>query len=140
MRRLVSIFFLTVFSFSMLSFSVEFHYCKGELKSFAIFGHAEDCGTCKSGDKHPPGCPMHKKEGKKKSCCENKVISHKGLEDVVKSTLDFSFDQPLQLVTIPVGLALNLAPAETEKKLFRKEYSPPDLHFDHQVLFQTFLI
>ena len=58
--------------FTSISFAVDVHYCKGELKSLSIFGKAKSCHEQKA----VSTCPHHAKMQKKQedsNCCDNKT-------------------------------------------------------------------
>ena len=132
MNRLVSIFFLFVFSFSMTSFSAEIHYCKGELSDISFIGHSS-CENCES---HNSKCKMHKK----KKCCETVVIEYESDEDCVNASFDINQLSAVQVIIVNYYLNLDLFVSNELDKTIFKPYPPPDIDKDIQVLIQSFLI
>ncbi len=67
--------------FTSVGFTVDMHYCQGELKTFKLFGKAKTCHEMEQGKK---ACPHHKKmleaSGEKeisqigKDCCSNQTL------------------------------------------------------------------
>lgn len=97
-----------------VGFCVDFHYCKGELKSFSFIGKAQSCHANAA-----KPCPVHQKmmimEGEQKfDCCNNETVFIQSdqdiqfhptviandiqFEDILPSTFDyFSFFEKIAL-------------------------------------------
>ncbi|MBK9191144.1 MAG: hypothetical protein IPM77_06290 [Crocinitomicaceae bacterium] len=87
MKRSISFFFLVLFSFSLTSYSIELHYCKGSITDVSFFGDAnctcensktpvEDEVTCKK------SCHSHElsendllKTEKNNKCCKTEKLT-----------------------------------------------------------------
>lgn len=118
--------------FSTMSFTIDRHYCGDTLVDVAYFGKADDCG----------GAMKMKKASQKiqkKKCCKNEV-------EVIEST---TFDkekltkltlQKVEFVVFHLYSYINSYQEISLEKEFYKDFSPPDLEQNIQVLHQTFLI
>ena len=117
--------------FSTVSFSVEKHFCGGELVDISLFSDLEKCdmSTAKTlviaADNH---------------CCNDEV-------DVIEGQNDLSLNSDIEL-TVPQQFFLSnyfhsLAAIYDELKdneIFVVEYTPPNLIVDIQILDQVFII
>ncbi len=114
--------------FSTVSFTVEKHFCGDILVDVAIFTESNKCA-------------MEAQEIlMKKTCCKDEVDVIKGQDELKPSSLedlDFNHQQFITTFTYSyVNLFLGL-----EKQIIpHKNYSPPNLVADIQVLDQVFII
>lgn len=71
-HRIIALVMAFLMFFTSAGFSVNVHYCKGELKSFSLIGEAESCHAAKK------SCPHHAKmqieEDKASDCCSNETV------------------------------------------------------------------
>lgn len=117
-----------------MSFTIEKHYCGETLVDVSYFGEAESC-CAKSMKKKD-----HKEnESKKKGCCKDE------LELIESTTFDkeklTSFSpQEIQFLAYYVYSYINIFQEVDLEKEFYKDFSPPDIVQDIQVLHETFLI
>jgi hypothetical protein len=129
-----------------ISFSMDMHFCQGNLKSINLFGKAKDCHALKrNAHKHCHASkaichPKHKNERLSgKACCTNKLVSVSGLDHPV------SLDQPVSesssqtsvwtITTHYFQLGKDLCHALIRK--FR-DYKPPLPDRNLGILFQVF--
>lgn len=117
-----------------MSFTVEKHYCGETLVDVSYFGEAESCCA-----KVMKTMDHKEKKSKKKGCCTDKS------ELIESSTFDkekiTSFSpQELQFLTFYVCSYIRLFQEVDLEKEFYKDFSPPDIVQDIQVLHETFLI
>ena len=70
---------------SSMSYTIDFHYCQGQLKSFSLLGKAKNCHEMESSI---ASCHRHKKQNDKKSlgcsegdknCCSNKTVNFENM-------------------------------------------------------------
>lgn len=85
---------------SSMGFTVNAHYCEGNLKSFNLIGEAKSCH-----DKAKT-CPRHKTEPtqidkEKNNCCSNKTIIVDDLDE------DFNFSIPSTIVKKHVQIQIS---------------------------------
>ncbi|MFT6335300.1 MAG: hypothetical protein ACI86M_002232 [Saprospiraceae bacterium] len=96
LHRITSLVLAILMLFTSVGFSADLHFCKGELKSFSLFGKAESCHTVKR------SCPHHADmvviDKSEKDCCSNKTIEVDDLDtnfnvspDVVLTDLQVKF-------------------------------------------------
>ena len=117
---------------STVSFTVEKHYCGDHLIDVAVFSRAKTCGM-----------DMEKNSMtsiEKKHCCKDESEVIKGQDKLKKvSSEDFDFGQQFFILsfiysyhTLFEGLPTQIIP--------HKDYSPPNLITDIQILDQVFII
>ncbi len=112
--------------FSTMSFAIEKHFCGTTLVDVAIFTQAHGCGMEIPSDIEKP-------------CCKNDVEIIKGQDELKYSFNDLSLDQQ-QFVATFVYTYLDLFEGLPEQVIPFKDYSPPNLFYDRQVLHETYLI
>ena len=111
---------------STLSFTVEKHFCGNTLVDVALFSEAKGCG-------------MEMSPGVEKSCCKDEVDFVKGQDELKFSFNDLDLEQELFVATF-LCTYIDLFEGLSEQINPFKEYSPPNLFYDRQVLHDVFLI
>ncbi len=109
---------------STVSWTVDKHICMGRVMDISLFAHADDCGMDMDMEK---------------SCCDEESFTVQGQDDLKISFENFSLDQQVFLVSF-VRAYFQLFEIDSEEPSSFKEYNPPPLIRDVQVLDQTFLI
>jgi hypothetical protein len=116
------------------------HFCRGELKSIALFVQATPCHQNKA-MKH---CPMHAAsdqsgEQESKGCCdtENKFVKSEN-EQLATELVSHLTDFPVLLAVLSVLVGLEAADEDHKTRQFLT-YKPPLLVCDLSVRLQTFL-
>lgn len=114
--------------FSTVSFTVEKHYCGDVLVDAAIFTDVEKCA-------------METFEMlQKKTCCKDEVDVVKGQDELKFSSFeDLDFDQQLFLQAFTFTY-LGFFESLPKHTIQHKDYSPPNLVADIQLLDQVFII
>ena len=119
--------------FSSMSFTIDKHYCGETLVDVSYFGEANNCGM--------EGMKMNSDATtiKKKKCCKDETIF------VESSTFDKEKVITLQSIDLDFVFSyaysyINLYQNTTLGKEYYKDFPPPDVEQDIQVLYQTFLI
>ena len=120
--------------FSTFSFSVEQHYCGDILVDYSFFGKAESCGM-----EMQQFNESHDDNLDKKGCCEDQTLAITGQDDLKISFEKLSTEQQLFVVSF-IYSYINLYEGLDTKIVPFKDYSPPPLIRDVQVLDQIFLI
>jgi hypothetical protein len=133
---------------SSIGFSMDFHFCGDELKSFSLLGEAEACemmqdhkktghACCDTSKKEVKSC--HRQEIGNGNCCHNEslVFANSGEFE----TSDFSFENSHQYFS-PVVVITNDAELFTlpKKQVNFTHYHPPSITKDIPILLQVFLI
>lgn len=118
--------------FSTVSFTVEKHFCGDVLVDVSVFTEAEKCAM-----------EVNEKEIEtitKKTCCKDTVDVFEGQDELIVKTLD-DLDLKQQLfVASYIYSYINLFEGLPQQVIPHKNYFPPNLVFDIQVLDQVFLI
>ena len=121
--------------FTTMSFSLEMHYCGNTMVDYSFFHNVENCGM----EKAPLASTCENPKMSKKSCCSDEQIVFEGQDDL-KDTFDtLTFDQQVFVVSFTYSY-INLFEGIPSKEVPHKEYPPPYVKQDVQVLHQTFLI
>ena len=122
--------------FSTLSFSVDFHYCGEHLVDFSIMEKVDTCMMKLEESASETECSIVKMD---MDCCEDVQFSQEGQEDLKSNFHHISFDQQLFLTSLFYSY-INLFEGLDENIVPFKDYTPPPLIRDIQILDQTFLI
>lgn len=132
-----------------IGFSVDFHYCQGEFKNFALFKKAKSChelaamkASCHMKSDEKTTCHSAKvkcsseKEGK--GCCNNDTKLIQLDAEYAFGTVDFdsSIDTTFDFVIAVKALDLN---SKNYKKVEYLNYKPPLITQKRTILFQSFL-
>jgi len=113
--------------FSTVSFTVEKHFCGDHLVDMAIFSTAKKCGNSMEKTTY-------------KSCCKDEVEVVQGQDELKFSSFeDLNLDQQIFIAAFIYSYS-NLFQSLPKQIIPFKDYSPPNLVFDIQVLDQIFLI
>ena len=136
--KLFSLLMAILLFCSSVGFSVDFHYCKGELKSFSLIGSAKTCHDInKVCPRHSTSTPSLEKE---KNCCTNKTLIVDNIDQ------DFTIIQAISFVDIEIVTLATPIPIFTIQDLSDhhipqfEQYKPPLPKEDFPILFQSFLL
>lgn len=116
--------------FSTMSFTVNQHYCGKMLIGQSVFSEAEACCSAMHSSDNATG---------KDACCSDKKVVVDGQDDLKTSLQNFDFQQQF-VFTLFVYSYFNLFENLSEQVIPFKNYSPPILVYDIQMLDETFLI
>ena len=111
---------------STISFTVEKHFCRGALVDVALFTDAKGCG-------------MEMNTETKNSCCKEEKDIVEGQDELKISINDLNLEEQ-QLLATDLSHYLDLFEGLPEQVIPFKEYSPPKLFYDRQVLHEVFII
>lgn len=112
--------------FSTMSFTVEKHYCGNHLVDKAVFSKVKTCG-------------MQMSMAEEEHCCTNQKVSVEGQDELKISFDSFDFEQQVFLSAFTFCY-LELFEEESRQTDAFKDYSPPLLVRDIQLIDQVFLI
>lgn len=146
--RLIALAMAFLMFFTSVGFTIDLHYCRGELKTFSLIGKAKSCHEIGKGMKN---CPHHNKMMKKeqskensiaqKGCCSNRTLHFQAdydqqtqVNNAVVNTLEFQ-----SFVVAFVQIFLNSPVLEIENLTY-KYYKPPLIARDIYVLLETYLL
>ena len=113
---------------STFSFTVEKHYCGDKLIDIAVFSEAKGCGM------------EMEATSKKKSCCKDTVDVIEGQDELNTVTFDDLVFSAQLFVSTYVYAYVSLFQNLPKQIIPIKNYSPPKLIYDIQLLGETFLI
>ena len=138
LHRIASLTLAVLMLFTSVGFSADLHFCKGEFKTFSLFGKAESCHTVKK------SCPHHANmvvsDQSEEDCCSNKTIELDDLDSDFNISIDAELtDIQLKFVTSFVYSFFFTTPTRVLKSSFlgSKDLLPPR---DIYVLLERFLI
>jgi hypothetical protein len=122
--------------FSTMSFSVDMHYCGDHLVDFSLSEKVDTCMMKAELSKSSSECAVMDME---MDCCSDVEIVIDGQDDLKISFEQLTFDQQLFVASFAYTY-INLFERLDENIIPFKDYSPPPLIRDIQILDQTFLI
>ncbi len=128
-HKLISMVLALLVLVSTLSFTVDKHFCGSILVDLAIFSEAKTCGMEMDSE-------MASTED---SCCTNEKTEIEGQDELKISFQSLDLDQQLFVATFTHSY-LNLFEGAPLEVIPFKNYTPPLLVTDIQVLDQVFLI
>ena len=117
---------------STLSFTIEKHFCGDFLIATSIFSEVDKCAQ--------EAFELEQEAITKKPCCKDVVDLIKGQDELQnKSFDDLEFQQQVFLQAFAYSY-INLFEGLPEHVVPHKDYSPPNLIYDIQVLDEVYLI
>ncbi len=131
-QKIISPIMALLVLFSTMSFTVDMHFCGGNLVDKAIFSEVKKCGM-------EMQSITAEYTVKKPSCCEDISITVEGQEEL-KVSLDKHELQTLQFALLFSYSYISLFEPLSEKHLPFDHYSPPKLVSDLCILNETYLI
>ena len=131
---------------SSVSFAVDMHFCKGELKSISFWGKAPSCHEQAAAK---VSCPHHRKmmaeKGEaaleKSNCCNNRTVQVEAdHERQTQTAMELELNPSLQYFLM--AYTVSLLPAEDIARTLAPylNYKPPLIPRDIPVLNQSFLL
>ncbi len=120
---------------STMSFTLDMHYCGNTLVDVALFKEAKTCGM-EQQVSNSIACSIMAK----KSCCTDKQLTFEGQDELKNSFDKITLEQQTTFVAIFYYSYVNLFEGLENNVIPFKEYPPPFLVKDIQVLNETFLI
>lgn len=130
-HKVVSVILSFLVLFSTLSLKVEKHYCGEYLIDTAIFSKAKSCGM---------EMANNSKMSLKKSCCKDVIDIIEGQDDLSLASLDDLDLSQQQFIASYIFSYTSLFESLPKAIIPHKDYSPPNIIKDIQVLDETFLI
>ena len=132
MHKIFSVSLALIVLCSTVSFTIEKHFCGDTLIDVSVFAEADKCKMEVS--------EMELDKITKESCCKDKIDVVKGQDELIVKTIDdLDVIQQLFVATFTYSY-LNLFEGLPQLVIPHKNYSPPILVTDIQVLDQVFLI
>ena len=122
--------------FSTMSFAVDMHYCGDHLVDFSLFEKVDSCMMKPEMSKSSSECTLMDMD---MDCCSDIAIVVEGQDDLNIPFDQLTFEQQLFLTSF-IYSNLNLFEGLDQNVIPFKDYSPPPLIREIQILDQTFLI
>lgn len=116
---------------STVSFTMEKHFCGDVLIDTAIFSQADTCAM---------GVMASSKSVEERSCCKNEVEHVKGQDTLKKTSFEDVYVGQQYILSALFYTYVNLFEGLPEQVSPNKNYIPPNLVFDIQILDQVFII
>ena len=133
-HKISSVCLALIVLLSTVSFTIDSHYCGDILVDTSLFGKVETCGMEEQKTSSSTDCDITKKD-----CCSDEQIIVEG-QDTLKITFDKLEKEQQIFVASFIYSYINLFTSSESKDTAFKDYSPPPLIRDVQILDQTFLI
>lgn len=130
---------------SSMSYTVDFHYCQGQLKSCSLFGKAKNCHEMAS---KMASCHHLEQESSESACCSKgdnnccnneTVIFESDLNEQFLNLDHFELSSQL-FAAAPKGFSSADFIGESKDIVRFAFYKPPLIQKDISVLFETFLL
>lgn len=134
-HKVLSVLMALFVLFSTVSFTIDKHYCGNTLVDVAIFHKAKTCGMEMQQSTTNRECDITKN-----NCCKEELIVIQGQDELKFSTIeDLNLDQQIFAATFVCSYS-NLFKSLPKKIIPFKDYSPPNLIKDIQVVDEVFII
>ena len=133
-KKISAILMAFVVLFSTMSFTISEHYCGNDLVDSALFSKAESCGMEMQKTTPTDDCSFDKED-----CCNDVVKQFEGQTNLKTDLSNLTFEQQV-FVTAFIYSYVNLFEGLDKNIVPFKNYSPPLIVTDIQVLDQVFLI
>ena len=138
-KKISAILLAIVVLFTTMSYTVHEHYCGGELIDSSLFSKATSCEMDNMVKMNMPisdkSCSMEEME----DCCDDIVTFIEGQSELKINVLSLDFEQQLFITAFAYSY-INLFEGLDNNVIPFKDYSPPLLIKDIQVLDEVFLI
>ena len=138
LHKITSTLMALIVLLSTMSFSVDMHYCGDHLVDFSMFDKVDTCMMKAEKSKDSNSCEVMEMETET-SCCSDIEVTIEGQDDLKISFDNLTFEQQ-QFVYSFAYYFVSLFEAEDENITPFRDYVPPPLLRDVQILDQTFLI
>ncbi|MCM8571023.1 hypothetical protein NE848_16615 [Gramella jeungdoensis] len=126
LRHIVSLMMAFLVMLSTMSFTVDKHFCGEHLVDKAVFSKAKTCG-------------MQMSTSAENHCCTNEKVSVEGQDELKISFDSFDLHQQVFITTFTYAY-FDLFESLPKQIIPFKDYSPPLLVRDIQLVDQVFLI
>ena len=134
-HKSMAVFMAAVVLMTTMSFTVDMHYCGDTLVDFSFVRQVETCRMEK--EQVTPSC--EKPMVSQKSCCSDEQMVKQGQDDLKTSFDTLSFEQQTFIAAFTYSY-IKLFEGTASTDVSYKDYPPPFVKRDVQILHQTFLI
>lgn len=133
-KKISSFLMALIVLFSTFSFTISEHYCGDELVNSSLLSKAKPC-SMENQNTSSNSC----KTIEKKKCCSDEQINIEGQDELNSPLQILSCDQQLFIASF-VHSYISLFKESREQLVPFRDYSPPFIVQDIQVLDETYLI
>lgn len=119
-----------------MGFTINKHFCGGELKGVAINKQVELCAMCKAAEEKPA---CHKEQDKN-GCCENEQDKVEINDLTLAKKIDKQYTADFTFKAVAAILLENIHIDLSSGSVHLKEYAPPLIAHDIPVEVQSFLL
>ncbi len=141
--RIISLTLALLIFISSVGFSIDMHYCQGQLKSISFVGKAKSCHEMDA-PSAMQNCPHHKKmladKTDKKGCCDDRTVLVQSDIDKNLQNAEIHTSPQLEQCIIAYVSVFLLGNQLAHSTPNYTHYKPPILIRDIPVLIQSFLI
>ncbi len=135
LHKILAIFMSLIVMVSVLSFTVDLHYCGDTLIDTAIFSEVKNCGMQKTSRPDTTDCTITKK-----SCCTDAQLIFEG-QDELKTPFDqLTIEHKYFIESVYYVYNPSFTDSENAKIISLEEYPPPVLIQELFMLNESFLI
>ena len=146
-QHAIALFLLSIVLLSSMSFTIDGHYCDGELQNLSVLGKAEVCPMAKQQSDKEVYCPVHKKmmtmptsDEDINDCCENKTVFVDAEDDLKDQSLNYVKIQQLQQFSIAYILVFHSEIITDRQSIQEYSYQSPFIVRDIYALSEVFLL
>lgn len=127
--KILSITLAFLVLFSTFSFTVEKHYCGDFLMDVSFTGDTDGCGM-----------QMDNAPAKKKNCCKDETHQVEGQDELQLASFDKITFEKQQFIAAFIHSYQDLFLEKSTNKVVQKDFPPPEIPFNYQIAYQTFVI
>jgi hypothetical protein len=146
-QQVIALFLLLIVVLSSMSFTIDGHYCNGELQNISILGKAPECQMANQEITKEVYCPVHKKmmtmptsDEDINDCCENKTVFVDAEDDLKDQSLNYVKIQQLQQFSIAYILVFHSEIITDRQSIQEYSYQSPFIVRDIYALSEVFLL
>ncbi|MDB4291830.1 hypothetical protein N9954_00365 [Maribacter sp.] len=138
LHKIISMSMALIVLLSTMSFSVDMHYCGDHLVDFSMYDKVDTCMMKAEKSKDSSSCEIMEMEIET-NCCSDIEVTIEGQDDLKISFDNLTFEQQQFVFSFTYSF-INLYKEADENIVPFRDYVPPPLLRDVQILDQTFLI
>lgn len=133
-RKILAVLMAFVVLFSTMSFTISEHFCGDHLVDSALFSKAESCGMELQKPSLSKDCSINKD-----NCCSDVLKQFEGQINLKTDLTNFTFEQQVFVASFMYSY-INLFEGLNQNNVSFKDYSPPLVDEDFNVLYRVFRI
>ena len=146
-QQVIALFLLLIVVLSSMSFTIDGHYCNGELQNISILGKAPECQMANQEITKEVYCPVHKKmmtmptsDEDINDCCENKTIFVDAEDDLKEQPINHVEVEQLQNFVIAFVSVFYTKISIDQQSIQKFSYQSPFIIRNIYALSEVFLL